>query len=139
MRSGRGDLWPGPEKLSGSRVAVIRSSGEFAVSPRNHCQNRSATSSCRPRPECGHSRRRLCDCRAEGARQSNGEFGELADLAVDTDRATMLSGHDVVADGKAEARTFAGRLGGEERLEELVFDFRRNANAVGRPSRYIAL
>jgi hypothetical protein len=42
----------------------------------------------------------------------------------------MLLGHDVVADLKAEARPFAGRLGGEERLKELVFDLRWNTNAV---------
>src|SRR5262249_5966803 len=42
----------------------------------------------------------------------------------------MLLGHDVVADRKAEARPFAGRFRGEERLKELVFDLRWNANAV---------
>jgi hypothetical protein len=35
----------------------------------------------------------------------------------------MLSPHDVIADRKAEARPFSGRLGGEERLKDLVFDF----------------
>src|SRR5262249_8479015 len=42
----------------------------------------------------------------------------------------MLLGHNVVANRKAEARPFAGRLRGEERLKELVFDLRWNANAV---------
>src|SRR5262249_13718225 len=42
----------------------------------------------------------------------------------------MLLGHDVVADRKAEARPFAGRFRGEERLKELVVDLRWNANAV---------
>src|SRR6516164_8536268 len=42
----------------------------------------------------------------------------------------MLLGHDVVANRKAEARPLAGRLCGEERLKELVFDLRWNANAV---------
>src|ERR1700746_601866 len=42
----------------------------------------------------------------------------------------MFLGHDVVADRKAETGSFAGRLGGEERLKELVRDLRWNANAV---------
>src|SRR6516162_7013594 len=42
----------------------------------------------------------------------------------------MLLGHDVVADRKPEARPLARRLRGEERLKELVFDLRWNANAV---------
>src|SRR5215467_1804320 len=42
----------------------------------------------------------------------------------------MLLGHNVVADRKSEARPIAGRLGGEEWLKQLVFDFRWNANAV---------
>src|SRR5215831_14807637 len=42
----------------------------------------------------------------------------------------MLLGHDVVADRKPEARPLAGRLGGEEWLKQLVFDFHWNANAV---------
>jgi hypothetical protein len=39
-------------------------------------------------------------------------------------------GHDVVADREAETRPFTGRLRGEERLKELVFDFGWNANAI---------
>ena len=42
----------------------------------------------------------------------------------------MLLSHDVVADRQPEARPFAGWLGGEERLKELVFDLRWNANSV---------
>ena len=42
----------------------------------------------------------------------------------------MLLGYNVVTDRQAEARALAGWLGGEEWLEELVFDFRWNANAV---------
>src|SRR5215472_6925712 len=42
----------------------------------------------------------------------------------------MLLGYNIVANRKAEARAFAGRLRGEERLKELVFDLRWNANAV---------
>src|SRR5690242_18283733 len=42
----------------------------------------------------------------------------------------MLLGHDVVANREAEAGPFPGRLGREERLEQLVLDLRRNAGAV---------
>src|SRR5215471_16007429 len=49
---------------------------------------------------------------------------------LDTDGAAMLLGHDVVTDRKAEARPPASRLRGEERLKELVFDLRWNANSV---------
>src|SRR5215472_12711006 len=42
----------------------------------------------------------------------------------------MLFGDNVVANRKAEARPFAAGLCGEERLKEIVFDLRWNANAV---------
>src|SRR5215813_9783451 len=42
----------------------------------------------------------------------------------------MLLSYNVVADRKAKARPFAGRLRGEEWLKQLVFDLRWNANAV---------
>ena len=77
-----------------------------------------------------HSGRRLCNCRPVSPWQSNGELSELADLAIDGDRAAMLLGHDVVADRKAEAGAFAGWLGREEGLKELVLDLRGNAGAV---------
>ena len=64
------------------------------------------------------------------AGQSNSEFGELADPAVDLDRAAMLLGHDVIADREAKAGALAGRLGREERLEQLVLDLGWNAGAV---------
>jgi hypothetical protein len=38
----KGDLGPGPRIYRAAGQAVIRSSAEFAVSLRNHCQNRSA-------------------------------------------------------------------------------------------------
>ena len=51
-------------------------------------------------------------------------------LAVDLDRAAMLLGDDVVADREAEPGALAGRLGREERLEQLVPDLGRDAGAV---------
>jgi hypothetical protein len=53
------------------------------------------------------------------ARQSNGELREIADLAVDRNRAAMLLGHDVVADRQAKAGPLADRLGGDEGLLDL--------------------
>jgi hypothetical protein len=49
--------------------------------------------------------------------QPHGELGECARFALHGDRAAMLLGDDVVAD-RAEPGAFAGRLGGEERLEQ---------------------
>ena len=62
--------------------------------------------------------------------RSNGELSEIADLAVDGDRAAMLLGHDVIADREAEAGAFTSRLGREERLKELVLDLGWYAGAV---------
>ena len=42
----------------------------------------------------------------------------------------MLLDDDVVADRKAQASALSGRLGGEERVEHLVFHVRRDAGAV---------
>ena len=64
------------------------------------------------------------------AGQSNGELSEIADLAIDGDRAVMLLGHDVIADREAESGAFTSRLGREERLKELVFDLRWDTDAV---------
>src|SRR5262245_64270001 len=64
------------------------------------------------------------------AGQSDGELRVLADPAVDLDRAAVLLGHDVIANRETKPGSFAGRLRGEERLKELVFDFRWNADAV---------
>jgi hypothetical protein len=63
-------------------------------------------------------------------RQSDPELCELAHSAVNLDGTAMLLRHDVIADREAEAGSLAGRLGSEERLKELVSDFRRDANAV---------
>src|SRR5205807_6850457 len=70
-------------------------------------------------PGCSRSR---CGLRSRpiGSGKSNGELGELADLAVDLDRAAMLLRHDVIADRKTETCAFAGRLGrSEEHTSEL--------------------
>jgi len=63
-----------------------------------------------------HSLRRLC-CyyRPAGARQPDRELAQLADPAVDLDRAAVLLGDDVPADRETEACPFARRLGREER------------------------
>ena len=53
------------------------------------------------------------------SRQSHPDFGELAGLRIDLDRATMLLHNDVVTDGESEPRSFSGRLGCEERVEHL--------------------
>src|SRR5215469_13419253 len=84
----------------------------------------------RRRPGCSQSRCSLPQNRSVPARQSNRELRILADPTIDLDRAAMLLGYDVIADRKPEARPLAGRLGGEERLKELVFDLQWNANAV---------
>jgi hypothetical protein len=42
----------------------------------------------------------------------------------------MLLRNDVVADREAKAGALAGRLGGEERLEQLVSDLRGDAGAI---------
>jgi len=93
-------------------------------------QDASATRSQTPGRASSHSRCRLCHCRLVSAGQSNGELREITDLAVDADRATMLLGHDVVADREAEAGAFPGRLCREERLEELVLNLGWDADAV---------
>src|SRR5215471_16040520 len=64
------------------------------------------------------------------SRQAHGELGELADFAVNGDRAAMLQGYDLVADRQAKSRALAGRLGREERLEQLLTVFPGNADAV---------
>ena len=69
-------------------------------------------------------------CHLAAARQADGEFGELADPAVDRDRAAMLLGDDVIADREAQPGALAGRLRREERLEQLVAQLGANAGAV---------
>src|SRR5690349_17866249 len=106
------------------RRAICQSASPRAEGPRESALM--AASSAIP-AEC--SCRGLCWRRMQ-ARQADCEFGELADPAVDGDRAAVLLGDDVPADREAEARPLAGRLGGEERLEQLVPDLGRNAGAV---------
>src|SRR5262245_19314406 len=64
------------------------------------------------------------------ARQDDADLGEGIGLAIDLDRSGMLLDHDVMADGKAEAGAFAGRLGGEEGIEHLLPHLGRNAGAI---------
>ena len=68
--------------------------------------------------------------RGRRARQHDPEFGELAGLGVDLDRAGMLLHDDVVAEREAEAGPFAGGLGREERIEHLRLHLGRDAGAV---------
>src|ERR1051325_7241352 len=80
-----------------------------------------------PQPKCSRS----CGSPSSPrARQSDGEFGELADAALDLNGAAVLLRHDVVADRQSQAGSFASRLSREERLEQLVPDHGRNADAV---------
>src|SRR6516165_5890539 len=63
-------------------------------------------------------------------RQADRELGKCASLAVNCDRAAMLLGNDVVADGKAQAGTLSGRFRREERLKKTVAVFGRDAGAI---------
>ena len=72
---------------------------------------------------------RLSD-EASRARQDDPDFGVLAWQRIDLDCTRVLLDDDVVSDGKAKASAFAGRLGGEKRVEHLVFHVRRNTRAV---------
>jgi hypothetical protein len=62
--------------------------------------------------------------------QSDSELSVLADPAVDLDRAAVLLGYDVVADGEAQTGSFSGGLRREERLKEFVFDLGSNSSAI---------
>src|SRR5262249_50581372 len=127
----KGDLYPGPEELSGGRG---KQSFDHAASFLSHdgttAEANRPASGRRPRPECRHSCRRLCDCRSVSARQSNCEFTELADLAVDTDRAAVLLGDDVPGNRQAEPGALAGRLCRDKGLEQFVPNLRCDAGAV---------
>ena len=68
--------------------------------------------------------------RTSAAGQPYRELGEVADLAIDRERTAVLLRDDLVGDRQAEAGAFAGRLGGEERLEQFIPVFRRNADTV---------
>ena len=58
------------------------------------------------------------------------DFGELARLRIDLDRAAMLLDDDIVTDREPEPGAFSGGLGREERIEHLLLHFGRNAGAV---------
>jgi hypothetical protein len=60
-------------------------------------------------------------------RKPDRELDELAGRAVDLDRAAMLLGDDVPADPETQPGPLAGRLGREERLEQAVAEFGRDA------------
>src|SRR5262245_55683365 len=64
------------------------------------------------------------------SRQPHRELGERANFAVDRDRAAVLLGYDLIADRQAKPRALASRLGREERLEQFVPVFRRNADTI---------
>src|SRR6516162_10976054 len=64
------------------------------------------------------------------SRQPDRELGEVTDFAVDRDRAPVPLGYDLVAYRQAKPRALTRRLGREERLEQLLPVFRRNADAV---------
>ena len=58
------------------------------------------------------------------------KFGELAELAVDFNRATVLLGDDVIGDRQTEPGPLAGRLGRHKGLEQFVPYLRRDTGAV---------
>src|SRR6516165_10795433 len=64
------------------------------------------------------------------SRQPHRELGEVTDFAIDRDGAAVLLGYDLVADRQPKAGALAGRLGREERLEQLVPIFQGNTDAV---------
>src|SRR5215471_17408110 len=64
------------------------------------------------------------------SRQPYRELGEVTDFAIDRDRAAVLLRDDLVADRQPKPGALAGRLGREERLEQLVPVFRRNTDAI---------
>ena len=71
----------------------------------------------------GDGRRRRAAARSVNSVNSPGS-------RIDLDRTGMLLDDDVVTERKAEPGAFAGRLGGEERIEHLFLHFGRNAGAV---------
>src|SRR5215471_12427218 len=68
--------------------------------------------------------------RTTASRQPHRELGEVTDFAVDRDGATVLQRYDLVAYRQPKTGAFTGRLGREERLEQLVPVFRRNTDAI---------
>src|SRR5262245_39385213 len=89
------------------------------------------TSACPLRAKTGHSTRLRPFSEERGsARQNHPYFRELARLRIDLDRPAMLFDDDIVADGKAKAGAFPGRLCCEERVEHLLHHLGWNAGAV---------
>ena len=72
--------------------------------------------------------RRFLDCTRPG-RQEDLECGAAPDLGDRVDEPPELL-HDAIAGRQTQPGALAFRLGGEERLEDLLEDFRRNAAAV---------
>src|SRR6516225_7604542 len=64
------------------------------------------------------------------SRQPHRELGEVTEFAIDRDGAAVLLRYDLVADRQPKPGALAGRLGREERLEQLLPVLRRNANAI---------
>src|SRR6516162_6331161 len=64
------------------------------------------------------------------SRQPHRELGEVTDFAIDRDGAAVLLRYDLVADRQPKPGALAGRLGREERLEQLVPVFQGNTDAV---------
>src|SRR5262245_55965168 len=63
-------------------------------------------------------------------RQSDANLGELSGRRIDLNRPAILLDQNVVANGKAKACALPGRLGGEERIDNLYLHVGRNASAV---------
>src|SRR3954464_1838884 len=107
-------------------------------SRRNCCWNREATSGSssttriRTLMQAASSACSACDCgarrrvRRRGAGQDDGELGKLAGFRRDGDLTAVLLDHDVVAQGEAKPRAFAGGLRRKERVEHLGLDLVRN-------------
>src|SRR5215469_365143 len=68
--------------------------------------------------------------RMSASRQPHRKLREVTDFAVDRDGAAVLLGYDLVADRQPEPGALAGRLGREERLEQLVPVFQGNTDAI---------
>src|SRR6516225_5706565 len=64
------------------------------------------------------------------SRQPHRELGEVTDFAIDRDSAAVLLRYDLVADRQPKPGALAGRLGREERLEQLVPVFQGNTDAI---------
>src|SRR3974377_610469 len=71
--------------------------------------------------------------RRPAPRQPYRELGEVAGFVIDCDGAAMLLGYDLVADRQAKSRTFAGRLGRKEGLEQFLPILRRNTDPIVSP------